>query len=58
MMTEERVAYSPAEVASLMGVSRGFVYRELREGRIPSMQLGDRILVPCQWVQSFGKAPE
>ncbi|WP_292766898.1 helix-turn-helix domain-containing protein [Microbacterium sp. UBA3486] len=57
-MTEERVAYSPAEVASLMGVSRGFVYRELREGRIPSMQLGDRILVPCQWVQSFGKAPE
>ena len=54
----ERVAYSPAEAAQLLGVSRGYLYRELRAGNIPSMPLGGRILIPSEWVQAFGKAPE
>lgn len=50
----ERVAYSPTEVARLLGLSRALIYRELREGTIPSSRLGDRILVPRAWVDGFG----
>ncbi|MBG9887133.1 hypothetical protein ABE10_11440 [Bacillus toyonensis] len=53
--TDRRVAYSPTETAKLLGVSRGFVYRELREGTIPSTRLGDRILVPAEWIESFAR---
>lgn len=57
MTDDTRVAYSPTETARLLGVSRGFVYRALREGTIPSTRLGDRILVPAEWIASFAKEP-
>lgn len=34
------------EVAALCGISRGLAYDQVRAGRIPSIRLGRRILVP------------
>jgi excisionase family DNA binding protein len=38
--TNERVVYTPREVAKLLGVDRTTVYRRMREGSIPVVQMG------------------
>jgi excisionase family DNA binding protein len=35
-----RLAYSPDEVAQLLGVSRPFVYKMMNSGDLPSLKLG------------------
>ena len=45
MATLDKLAYSPLEVSQLMGLSLGSVYLYLRDGRIPSVKLGRRILI-------------
>jgi len=42
----ERLTYSVIETARLLGVSKQAVYRAAKEGRLPSVKLGDRVLVP------------
>ena len=42
----ERLTYSVAEVAQLLGVSRGSVYNHIRTGEIRSITIGSRIVVP------------
>ena len=42
----ERVAYSVKEVAAALGVSGWTVREEIRCGRIQSVKMGTRILVP------------
>lgn len=42
----ERLAYTVAEAAEALGVNRQFLYRQLRAGAVPSVRLGQRILVP------------
>lgn len=38
--TSARLAYSPEEVAEQLGVSRATIYRQLKEGTIPSVKIG------------------
>lgn len=40
------ITLTVAEVATLLGVSLGVAYREVREGNIPSIRVGGRLLVP------------
>jgi excisionase family DNA binding protein len=42
----DRVAYTVAEVAQLLGLSRDRVYELVRCNRIPSKRLGRRIVIP------------
>lgn len=46
--TTARRAISVPEMATQIGVSRGFGYALVRNGDIPSIRLGKRILVPCE----------
>ena len=42
----ERQVYTPAEVCAVLGLSRSSVYLRLREGSIPHVRVGRRILIP------------
>lgn len=41
----ERLAYSPAEAAAELGISRAKLYQLLDDGTIPSLKLGRRRLI-------------
>lgn len=40
--SSERAAYSPDELAALLGASRAWVYLRLSDGTIPSVKIGRR----------------
>jgi excisionase family DNA binding protein len=42
----ERLTVSVPEAARLLGVSRMTAYSAVREGTIPSLRIGRRVLVP------------
>lgn len=44
----ERLAYSPAEAAQALGISRARLYQLLDDGTIPSVKLGRRRLIRRQ----------
>jgi len=45
-MPEERLTLSVEETAKLLGISRGSCYKAVRQGQIPHIRFGKRILVP------------
>lgn len=52
-----RVAYSPQEVADLLGVSVWAVYRRMQSGDIPTVAFGlRRKLIPALWVYQIATA--
>lgn len=42
----DRLAHSPAEAAAQLGVSRQFIYTLIRQGRLRTVTLGTRRLIP------------
>lgn len=49
----ERLAYSPAESARLIGASRSTLYPLITSGEIPSFKIGRRRLVTRQSLVEF-----
>ena len=49
----ERLAYSPGELAKALGISKTYAYSLVREGRIGSIRVGSRWLVPVREVEAF-----
>ena len=49
----ERLAYSPGELAKALGISKTYAYSLLREGRIRSIRVGSRWLIPVREVEAF-----
>ncbi len=45
-VAEERVTMTVEEAARLLGISRGLAYEMARQGRLPTLRLGRRLLVP------------
>jgi len=45
-MTDEPLVLTVEEAAKLLRISRGSAYERVREGAIPTIRLGKRILVP------------
>lgn len=43
-----RKVYTVVEVAEMLGISRSYAYELIRQGIIPSLQLGRRWVVPKQ----------
>lgn len=42
----EKVVYTVDEVAELLGISRPTAYENVKIGKIPSIKIGRRVLVP------------
>ena len=42
----ERLVYSVGEVSRLLHLGRGLTYEMIREGRIPAIRFGRKIVVP------------
>lgn len=42
----ERLGYSPAEAARVLGIGRSHLYELLAQGRIRSVKLGARRIIP------------
>ena len=51
--TVERLAYSPGELAKALGISKTYAYSLVRNGRIRSIRVGSRWLVPVREVEAF-----
>ncbi len=42
----KRLTYTVTEAAALLGISRGAAYEAARNGQIPTVRIGKRLLVP------------
>lgn len=47
----EPIMLRPAEVATLLAISRSEVYRLIERGDIPSVRIGRSVRVPRRWVE-------
>ena len=45
-MNQEALTLTVDQTAELLGISRGLAYEAVKDGTIPSVRLGRRILVP------------
>ena len=45
-MPEERLTLSVEETARVLGISRGSCYEAVKQGQIPHIRFGKRILIP------------
>jgi excisionase family DNA binding protein len=52
-MQPERLTLTVPEVAEVVGVSRAHAYELIRLGRIPSIRLGRRLVVPRKALDEF-----
>lgn len=48
-----KVTLSVPEVAQLLGVSRNVAYRAVREGQIPALRIGRRVVIPLASLDSL-----
>lgn len=44
----EKRTYNALEVAAMLGISKSKVYDLIRQGVIPSLKLGSRVVIPKQ----------
>jgi excisionase family DNA binding protein len=52
-MTNEKLFYSPRELIDVIGLSSSTIARRLKDGTIPHSHLGNRVLVPSEWVDAL-----
>lgn len=54
-----RLVYSVGEGSTLLGLSKNTLYARIREGAIPSIRVGWRVLIPRiafeRWLESASK---
>ncbi len=48
-----QATYKPEEASSLLGVGRGGVYGLIRSGRLRSIRIGRKIIIPASALQEF-----
>ena len=51
--TSEKLVYSPKELEPLLQLSKNTINALLRSGRLRSVRVGRRYLIPCESVQQF-----
>lgn len=49
------IVYSVTEVAELLGISRSYAYKLVKEGKIPVLDLGNRKVVPKAYLDKWIK---
>ena len=55
MLDETKEVLTVAETAQVLRVSEPTVYKSIREGKLPSLRLGDRHLIPRVRLQALLK---
>lgn len=50
---QERLTYSPAEAAQVLGVSRPTVYTLLRRADFPAFKVGNRTLISAEGLRAW-----
>ncbi len=50
---ERRMTYSVGEAAAILGVSKSKIYDSVRNGELRGVQVGRRIVVPCDAVETL-----
>lgn len=57
-MNADKAAYSVEEVAKLLGTGRGQTYQAVRDGSIPCIRIGRRVIIPKaafhRWLETAG----
>jgi excisionase family DNA binding protein len=57
-MAAERLTLTIPEAAELLGCSRGLAYQAARDGSLPTIKLGRRLLVPrARLLELLGEPP-
>jgi excisionase family DNA binding protein len=51
----DRLAYSVAEAASALGISRSYCYELVQQGVLPYLQLGCRKVIPRRSLEEYIK---
>ncbi|GCD36038.1 excisionase [Streptomyces chrestomyceticus JCM 4735] len=49
----ERVLYRPEEAAMALGIGRSLVYEEIRLGRLRTVRIGRRRLIPPEYIAQY-----
>ena len=44
--TDERLTYTVAEAARLLGIGRNQAYQAIHAGQLPALRVGNRLLIP------------
>ena len=57
MTATERIAYTVKEAAAALGVSEWIIREEIRTGKIESIRLGKRILIPRSTLERLVSTP-
>lgn len=53
---KERKFYTVSQLIEYFGsgvISRGSIYLKIKRGEIPTVRIGERILIPASWVEQF-----
>jgi excisionase family DNA binding protein len=53
VLPDDRLAYSPTEVARLLGIGRTLVFELIHEGRLKSIRIGCRRLITKKQLEDF-----
>ncbi|MFI3173411.1 MAG: helix-turn-helix domain-containing protein [Eubacteriales bacterium] len=55
----EKLTYNVGEVAEVLGISKSFTYQLIKEKKIPTLDLGQRKVVPIaaleRWIENSVK---
>jgi len=52
-MIQERAAVSVVEAGRKLGIGKNLAYEAVRQGQIPSIRIGGRILVPLKALEEL-----
>lgn len=53
---KERKFFTVSQLVAYLGdgvISRGTIYLMIKKGEIPTVRIGERILIPVSWVDQF-----
>ena len=57
-MESEKLTLTLTETAWLLGISRGLAYEMVKNGEIPSVRFGKRVLAPCRALEKLLEEPQ
>jgi excisionase family DNA binding protein len=57
-MEEKRLTVTVEEAGRMLGISRGLAYQMAREGRIPTIRFGKRLVVPKWAIERLLQEPQ
>jgi excisionase family DNA binding protein len=49
----ERKVYSVNDIASILGVSKEHIHRQIRAGLLPHKRIGRRVVIPCKLFEEW-----